>query len=260
MKFDRLEEITGRGARAEAFAALDEAARVSFVRGFGAAPEACGPEVPNAPARGAVRLVDFRAAYPVGSGGDVAFKPAGFMGRRTMTVADVFDTMAAQAARKRRAFGLTASQVAMARTYRGLVERHAAGAVRCSSIEAMPSGGRGDAAGFTDARLESARRIDRLRRRVGSGCGLAVRRVRPSDRGARSSIPDLDLVNRVCLADQDISAVLRAYGWSVKGQTVQAATAALALALDRMIGPPARPGIQVIRMDCGREHRNYLPD
>lgn len=251
MRFDRLEEITGRGPRAEAFAALDEAARLAFVRGAGAVPEACGPEVPDAPARGAVRLIDFRAAYPKGDGAEVEFKPAGFMGRRTMAVADVFDTMAAQAARRGRAFGLTASQVAMARTYRGLVERHEAGAVRCSSIEAMPSGGRGDAAGFTDARLESARRIDRLRRRVGSGVGLAVRRVRPSDRGARSSIPDMDLVNRVCLAEQDISAVLRAYGWVVNGKTVQAATAALGAALDRMIGPPARSGIQVIRLDGG---------
>ena len=248
MKMDRFDEIVGRGARAEGFAALDEGARVEVIRQAGMVPPVCGDDIPCAPARGPVRAVDFMAAYPDGQDAYV-FKPAGFLGRKTMVRADVFNPMAAQAARKGRAFGLTVSQVAMGRTYRALVERHSAGAMRCSSVEAMPSGsGGGDADGFTEARLASSRRIDLLRARVGPGSAMVVRRIRPSVRGSRASIPDLALVDRVCLADEDISAVLRAYGWSVKGDTVQALTAALSAALERMIGPAVRRDIQVIHL------------
>lgn len=247
MKMDRFDDIVGRGRRAKTFAALDEARRLDLVRDAGAVPVDCGPEIPVAPARGPVRAVDFKQAYPDGQDAYV-FKPAGFLGRKTMVRADVFDTMAAQAARKGRAFGLTISQVAMGRTYRALVERHQAGAVRCSSIEAMPSGGRGDSDGFTERRVAAARRIDQLQARIGAGSALAVRRIRPSARGSRASISDRALVDRVCLADEDISAVLRAYGWSVKGDTVKALTAALSDALERMMGPPARRDIQVIML------------
>ncbi|MDR7125512.1 hypothetical protein [Pseudotabrizicola sp. 4114] len=247
MKMDRFDEIVGRGARAEGFAALDEGARVEVIRQAGMVPPVCGDDIPCAPARGPVRAVDFMAAYPDGQDAYV-FKPAGFLGRKTMVRADVFDTMAAQAARKGRAFGLTVSQVAMGRTYRALVERHSAGATRCSSVEAMPSGGRGDSDGFTEARLAASRRIDLLQARVGAGSAMAVRRIRPSVRGSRASIPDRALVDRVCLADEDISAVLRAYGWSVYGDTVQALTAALSAALERMAGPAVRRDIQVIHL------------
>lgn len=248
MKLDRFDDIVGRGRRADAFAALDEAGRVDVIRQAGSVPPVCGDDIPCAPARGPVRAVDFMAAYPEGDDAYV-FKPAGFLGRKTMVRADVFDTMAAQAARKGRPFGLTVSQVAMARTYRALVERHQAGGMRCSSIEAMPSGsGLGDADGFTERRLAASRRIDLLQARIGPGSAMMVRRIRPSVRGSRASIPDRALVDRVCLGDEDISAVLRAYGWSVYGDTVQALTAALSAALERMIGPPVRRDIQVIRL------------
>ena len=245
MKMDRFDDIVGRGRRGDDFRALDEVARVEVIRQAGIVPPVCGDAIPDAPARGPVRAVDFMASYPDGDDA-YAFKPAGFLGRKTMVRADVFDTMAAQAARKGRAFGLTVSQVAMGRTYRALVERHQAGGVRCSSIEAMPSGGRGDADGFTERRLAASRRIDLLQARIGAGTAMAVRRIRPSVRGSRASIPDRALVDRVCLGDEDISAVLRAYGWSVYGDTVAALTVALSAALERMIGPPLRRDIQVI--------------
>lgn len=247
MKMDRFDEIVGRGARAEEFRALNEVARIDVIRQAGMVPPVCGDDIPCAPARGPVRAVDFMSAYPDGEDAYV-FKPAGFLGRKTMVRADVFDTMAAQAARKGRAFGLTVSQVAMGRTYRALIERHQAGAVRCSSIEAMPSGGCGDSDGFTERRLAASRRIDLLHARIGTGSAMAVRRMRPSARGSRASIADRALVDRVCLAEEDISAVLRAYGWSVKGETVQALTAALSAALERMIGPAVRRDIQVIHL------------
>jgi len=42
-------------------------------------------------------------------------------------------------------------------------------------------------------------------------------------------------VDMVCLEDKPISAVLRAHGWSVRGQTSGALRQALAEALGRMV-------------------------
>jgi hypothetical protein len=109
------------------------------------------------------------------------------------------------------------------------------------------SGARGGSQeGFTDHRLDQARRIAGLRARVGAGSALSLRRIRPSRRGddglARRNIADLALVDEVCINDRDLSAVLRLHGWCVKGDTVKAAAAALGAALDRMMGPVAGAG------------------
>jgi hypothetical protein len=158
--------------------------------------------------------------------------------------------MRAQSARKGKRLALSDSQVGMARMYATLVADAAAGAVRCVSLESGGGGGGGSREGFTDHRLDLSRRIDVLRGRIGSGSALAIRRVRPSKRAdggtARRNIPDRALVDMVCIDGLTISDVLARYGWSVKGETVQAATQALADALDRMIGPRPRADIQVI--------------
>jgi hypothetical protein len=236
-------------ARVMAFEAMPEAQRMEAVRNAGAVPDACGSAIPEAPARGPVKVFDFYAAYPKGAE-EVEFKPGGFAGRRSMRVGDVFDRMGEQARRRGGQPTLTPSQVAMGRAFATMVQDHVAGAMRCSSVEALPGGG-GSREGFTDHRLSLSRKIDTLQARIGMGTALVVARVRPSKRGegrpARRNLPDLDLVRRVCVDDQDISAVLEAYGWSVKGDTVKALTLALSQALDRMIGPPRRHDIQVIR-------------
>lgn len=210
-----------------------EAARVAVAKARGAVPEECGDAIPNAPARGAFRVFQPTMLYPDGGDGYVA-KPAGYRGRSAIQRADVFDRMVASAARSKKPMPLTPGQVAMGRHYRDLVERHACAGLKCSSIEAIRSGGGGRGGDFMDAVLRDREEIERLHRRIGAGSAMVVRRIRPSKRGSRVSITDRRLVDMVCLEDRAIGDALKAQGWSVYGLTVQAATKALRLALDRM--------------------------
>ena len=225
-------------ARMAAFRALPESARLQLVAAHGLPPEVCGPELPNAPARGPLRVFDVLQSYPDGADGS-ALKPGGFAGRRTAQRLDAFGVMQAQSERRGGCFTLTDSQIGMGRIYGAMVQDHDAGAVRGISIETMMGARGGTVEGFTDHRLDLSRRIDTLRGRVGDGCALAIRRVRPSARGGadRRNIPDRALVDAVCVADMTLGDVLARYGWSVYGDTVRAAMTALAAALDRMIGP-----------------------
>ena len=65
---------------------------------------------------------------------------------------------------------------------------------------------------------------------------LAVRRIRPSDRGSRAGITDRRLVDMVCLGGEDLTAVLRAHGWFEDGKNRKALRLALCAVLDRMQG------------------------
>lgn len=232
-------------ARAMAFELLPEPARIALVQRAGLAPDVCGPAIPVSPARGPVRVFDIMQSYPKGTD-ETVLKPAGYLGRKSMQRLDVFGRMGAQSSRKGGGAMLTDSQISIGRLYRTLVEDREAGAVRCASLEAGRGGGGGTREGFTDHRLDLSQRIDRLQARIGTGCSMAIRRIRPSKRGgvARANITDRTLVDSVCLYDLDLSAVLRGSGWAVKGETVSAACLALAGALDRMIGPVQRVIIQ----------------
>lgn len=254
MTEDHVDAVSRRlGLRADL--ADQERARIDAVRAQGAVPASVGPEIPDAPARGPFKVFDTFAAYPKGDD-QTEIKQAGFQGRKTMQRADVFDVMRAQAAKRGGTMGLAPEQVGMARTYSALVERHSAGAMRCSSIEAMPSGGGGGSDGFTDARLASVRKIDMLRARVGDRVAIEVRRVRPSKRAVdgapRSPVTDMALVEGLAVHGKSISTVLREHGWSGNNAQVKAATSALAAALDRMIGPRRRGGILAARTDVPR--------
>lgn len=215
-----------------------EAARVAAVMRSATPPAVCGPDIPVAPARGPLRLVTPVELVP---GSEVRVRPSGYCGpgeaaaRAGVILADVFDRMALTARESDGPEPFTAGQVAAARRYRDLVERHEAGGVRCSSLEAR-SGGSGNGGDVADARLAEAREIEAMQRRVGAGAALVVRRVRPSARGgaARGIITDRALVDQVCLGGRTLSEVLRSHGWSCKGQHREALRTALAGALDRM--------------------------
>ncbi|WP_241525936.1 hypothetical protein [Pseudophaeobacter leonis] len=210
-----------------------EAARVAVAKARGAVPEECGDAIPNAPARGAFRVFQPTRLYPDGGDGYVA-KPAGYRGRSAIQRADVFDRMAASSARSKKLMPLTPAQVAMGRHYRDLVERHACAGLKCSSIEAIRSGGSGRGGDFMDAVLRDREEIERLRLRIGTRSAMVVRRIRPSKRRSRTSIRDRRLVDMVCLEDLGVTEALKAHGWSVYGLTVQAASKALGQALERM--------------------------
>lgn len=129
----------------------------------------------------------------------------------------------------------TPGQIAMGQHYAALVERHDGAGVKCASLEGRGGGG-GNGGGFADAYLAEGREIAAIRRRIGDGVALAVRRIRPSDRGSRAGITDRRLVDMVCLAGADLTAVLRAHGWVKSTANLQAVRGALVAALDRMQG------------------------
>jgi hypothetical protein len=212
-----------------------EAARLAAIKAKGSVPEICGDAIPQAPARGAFRVFEPKVLHPDGQGGFKA-KSAGYRGRSAIQRADVFDVMAAKAARHNKASPLSAGQVAIGRHYRDLVERHACAGLKCSSIEAIRTGGSGRGGDFMDAVLRDREEIERLHRRIGTGFAMVVRRIRPSQRGSRVSISDRKMVDLVCLEDRAVSDVLKAHGWSVHGETSQAVANALGQALDRMSG------------------------
>ena len=230
--------------RAEAWAMLMAAvapgpasARAGIARMLARAtpPEAMAA-APVAPARGPMQLVPNVVRLP---GGRARVEGAHWV------TADPLTVMCRLAFDRHQASGSTApfvapfgpGQIAMARRYAALVERHEAAGQKCASLEARPGGsGGGDGRGFIDAYLDEAAEIARIRRRIGPGATLSVRRCRPSQRGARVSIPDLVLVDAVLLHGRDLSSVLDQHGWAVSGPHRAAARAALASAMDRAQG------------------------
>ncbi len=207
-----------------AAAQVDEAGRLDRGRRSGAFPQGCGPGVEVAPARGPLRIVTGRAVYPKGADG-FEVKHSGFAGRNTAVIADVFDIMAVRSGRQR----FTPSQIAVARHYRNMVERHSAGGVRCASLEAMP-GGSGNGGEFIDAFVAEGDSIRAMQRRIGGGVALEPRRAGRR----RAAIQDAVLVDRVCLVQEPLAKVLRGHGWSVCGDHVEVLARALCAALDRM--------------------------
>jgi hypothetical protein len=229
----------------------DAQARLAEVRALGFVPAEVGPEIPTAPARGPVRMVDMMASYPKGDDG-LEVKPAGFLGRKTLRLADSFDVMAAKAARHKKPAPFTSAQVAMGRFYRDLVERHESAGVKCSSLESLSqrSGG-GSGSDYMDAVLRDRDQIGALRKRIGVGSAMVVRRIRPSGRGSRTSITDRRLVDIVCLEDGTITDVLRTHGWANDAKLRVALCKALAEVLDRMMGPVHRRGASVAHFGSG---------
>lgn len=217
-----------------------ERQRLAAIIAAASPPSECGPDIVPAPARGHCVLVPHIAMTPNGTDarGEQKWAPAatGYGHRASVRQMDVFDRMALAARRARRPAPLTPGQIAVARRYRDLVERHDAGGIRCSDLDRATGAGTGR--DFMDAYLAEGREIEAIRRRIGGGASLAIRRIRPSTRGspARRAILDRVLVDMVCLGDRTLSEVLRAHGWATKGPTRDAVREALSAALDRMIG------------------------
>lgn len=216
-----------------------ERVRIDVVKAAGHVPPECGPEIPEAPARGAFRVFQPQQLYPVGAEG-YSSKPAGYRGRSAIQRADAFDVMAAKAARHRKPSPFSPGQVQMGRHYRDLVERYESAGIKCSSFESLGGGG-GQGGGFIDAVLRDREEIDRLRRRIGTGSAMVVRRIRPSKRGSRVAITDRRVVDMVCLEDKTLSVVLRDHGWSLNAGLIKVLGIALGNALCQMEATVRRP-------------------
>lgn len=235
-----------RDWRARVAAAREaEAGRIAEVRATGYVPEACGPEIGEAPARGPVRMFEPRATYPDGKDGYV-IRPSGYRGRKALHLADQFDQARVSARRQECDPPYTRAQENMGRAYRDLCQDLASRGMAVSSL--MGSTGGGDGRGWVDAYCDDAQQLRLWQSRIGHGVALPVRRIRPSDRGVKSGILDRDLVDQFCIHDKPLTDILKAHGWRANGKTRGALQRALAEALDRMQGPVR--GGRILR--CGQ--------
>lgn len=217
--------------------ALDERGRIGAILSRATPIDGCGPAIPTAPARGPQVLVTPVAIVPDAkdksgwSTVDVGWR--GFKATRAM---DVFDDLAMRAAKRGVSNPFTPQQVAVARLYRDLVERHSAGGMRCISGETRVSTGPSTGGEFIDAFIEVGRRIAWLRNRIGPGVAMSVRRVRPSARGGMTAgiIHDRTLVDAICLHGKSFRSVLEVHGWAYDGKRVGTLMQGLGATLDRM--------------------------
>lgn len=225
--------------------AAAERARLDAILSRATPVEGCGPAIPVAPARGPqvafmphVVMPDEKAE----SGYKV--ERIGWRGFSAARAADIFDVLERIAAKRKDKDGnpgrspFSKGQVNVARLYRDLVERHDAGGMRCASLEARRGSGPSGGGEFMDAFIAEGEQIALMRRRIGAGVAMAVRRVRPSKRGGPDAKPILDrvLVDAICLEGCSFRAVLERHGWSLDGKNVKRLIAALASILDRMQG------------------------
>lgn len=242
---------------------LTEAEACADLLRAAAPPERCGPEMPVAPARGAMEAFQPREMVMTDAGNPVS-RRAGYLGRDAARVADAFDrmTLAAQkahagaevralrahdaAVRAGKAFGafrpqpfdapFTHGQVSVARDYLALSERCSAAGLSCVSMETR-GGGSGGNGGREEAIFADLQRLRAFHRRIGDGLAKEVRRIRPSVTGGpRRAITVRRLVDMVCLGNQTISEVLEAHRWAANACARKGLREALRGALDRMQG------------------------
>jgi hypothetical protein len=230
MKFDRLDQILA-GAQLDAQRTgkdMTEGERVALVKGAGGFPAGCGPAPSDAPARGPLKVEVMMTAFE-NDDGAVEAQPAGFEGRSTARIADVFDLMAARGKQR-----FTPSQIATARAYGFMFERHSAGGMKCASWDTAPSGGGAGGGEWIDAFLAEGDAIRAMERRIGNGLAFDPERVGEG----QVAITCKALAQAVCLEGLSMSAVLRRHGWHLKGRAlaraVDAMADALGAALDRM--------------------------
>lgn len=232
------------------FAAMPERARLAEMKAAAAVPPACGPEIPLAPARGAFRVFS-PMTVRVGSAGQPVVERGGYQGPGEATprmAVELLDPVSeANIVAKARHDGrddggpfrapFTPGQVAIARHYAALVEKQAAGGIKCIDLQGRSGGGAGNGS-IVDAQMRISEELGHLRLRIGGGVALEVRRIRPSKRGGPGAIAITDraLVDMFCLEGKSFVKVLRKHRWAVNGRRVADLREALSKALFRMQG------------------------
>ncbi|MFC3568395.1 hypothetical protein [Paracoccus simplex] len=237
--------MTVFNSKAGAARRLTEQERLAAIIARATPVEGCGPLIPVAPARGPQVAFVPHVVMPDEKAADgYKVERTGWRGFSAARAADVFDVLERIAAKRKDKDGnpggspFSKGQVNVARLYRDLVERHDAGGMRCASLEARRGSGPSGGGEFMDAFIAEGEQIALMRRRIGHGVAMAVRRVRPSKRGGPDARPILDraLVDAICLEGCSFRAVLERHGWAPSGQNTRAVMVALAAILDRMQG------------------------
>lgn len=192
---------------------------------------------PVAPARGPMLLRDNIIAAPGGTRQRDGAHWRG-MDRLSIMCRHAYERHAKSGSDQPFVAPFSPGQVSMALHYQALVERHDAAGIKLASIEGRSArSGGASGGGFMEAYLSESAELETIRRRIGDGVAMAVRRVRPSARGTGArSISDRALVDMVCLGGSDLNVVLSAHGWSCDGKNRSSLKRGLADALDRMQG------------------------
>lgn len=209
-----------------------EAARVAEIKAH-ATPPLAMRAAPMAPARGAQQLVP---SFTVTAGGIRRIEGAHWQGLSPLASA------VAQARMRHESRGTDApfvppynpAQVAVAEDYAALVEWREGSAVKCASLEAGRSGGGGSGL-FIDSYIQQGRWLEELRRRIGDGVAMSMRR--HMDRGnTRRSISVRAAVDMLCLSGVPVKTILARFGWAANTREIGDLRAAICAALDRMQG------------------------
>lgn len=234
------------GIEVKQYVGMPEGDRVNLIHERSRVPNACGQNISASPARGAFEVFMPRRVAKGGTRINDGY--GGAMALRELFVLEAMNAVAERDfVRKggdRTDFEplFDHGQVAIGRHYRDLVERHAAGGAKCSSLEAMANSGMSGGGDYTSVLVHIGEEIDLIRKRIGRHSNLVIRQVRPSKRGGAraTAISDLTLVDAVCLGGMTLSAVLEANGWTRRASHIKRARAALVDALDRMQGYSGR--------------------
>lgn len=227
--------------RAPLFRQIASAAAIIAVKEAGARPAGTGDGVQDcAPARGPAQL--FRPEELVRTAsGNLAYRRMTAPGAAALRLADAFDVMQEQAARRARSRGsdvpplFDPAQIEAGRAYGRLFERVDAGGVRGSSIEVLSSASPGSGGSFIDAYCADAARLRRMQAAIGDGWALEPRAAaHHADR--RRAIRVRAVVHLVAVGGETLSDVLVRYGWTPQTKQRETLRAALVLALDRLYG------------------------
>lgn len=215
----------------------EEAGRLDQVRLAGQVPAAASAEIAPAPARGPVTLFRDRQVSLTDGGNFVTRYTTG-AGETGLRCGDAFDVMQDQANRRRGSDAVpralfTPAQVQAGRTYATLFEKVGKGALKCSSLDGVASGGGGG--DFMDAYIHDARRLNRMTEAIGDGWALTGQRAAPH-RDRRQPIRSITLLRDVTVRGLTLSRVLARYGWSRAPRNCDQLRDALAACLDRLYG------------------------
>lgn len=214
----------------------DEVDRIEQIKARSARPDGCGQEIVDiSPARGPVLRFQPREVV-LTERGQVRVTRSGHNGHDALKRGDAFDVMQHQSGRrlgKPSAPLFTPGQISAGRDYAALYERCQAAGVKCSSIEALGSGGQGS---FIDAVMRDSSRLAALDRAIGIEVVLSPRGAKAHmDRGFKV-MRITDLVFGVCVGGMTISQLLQKFGWPVATSSRKKLRLSLCAALDRMQG------------------------